>query len=171
MTKEILTFLKESNLIEGVGNEGLETSIKAYNYLMQVKAPLQKKHILKTHRLLMQELYPEIAGRIRTVQVGIYSRGYLIKKCLEPGRIQQRLKICITGINKDNDITCNKQDKLKRSEFWCRLMHIEFESIHPFEDGNGRTGRLILNWHRERLGLPLLIIKDSEKQEYYKWFK
>lgn len=171
MTKEILTFLKESNLIEGVGNEGLETSIKAYNYLMQVKIPLQKKHILKTHKLLMQKLYPEIAGKVRTVSVGIYSGGCLIKKCLEPERIAQRLDICITGINKGNNITSNKQDKIKQNEFWCRLMHIEFESIHPFVDGNGRTGRLLMAWHRERLGLPLLIIRDSEKQNYYKWFK
>jgi len=49
-------------------------------------------------------------------------------------------------------------------------MHINFEKIHPFIDGNGRIGRMLLNWQRVKLGLPVLVIKESEKQEYYKWF-
>jgi len=39
--------------------------------------------------------------------------------------------------------------------------------IHPFEDGNGRTARLVLNSFRRTLGLPWLIIYDRAKQEYY----
>ena len=49
--------------------------------------------------------------------------------------------------------------------------HVKFESIHPFVDGNGRTGRLLMNWIRIKIGLPILVIKESEKFEYYKWFE
>lgn len=176
MTKEVLRFLEESNLIEGVGLEGLEDSIKAYNYLMQVKLPLQEKHILKTHKLLMRSLYPEIAGKIRIVSVGIYSRDILIKKCLDFREIDKELGIYLSVINNVSNMGVEKSpSRSSRSKEWtenhCESMHIKFEEIHPFKDGNGRVGRLLFNWHRKQLGLPLLIIYNNNKQEYYKWFK
>lgn len=44
--------------------------------------------------------------------------------------------------------------------------HIEFERIHPFSDGNGRTGRMIVNHSLMSNGMSPLIIKLSDKQEY-----
>ena len=52
----------------------------------------------------------------------------------------------------------------------CKKDRIWFEKNHPFEDGNGRTGRILLNWQRLQYGLPLLIIESYKKEEYYKWF-
>jgi len=50
--------------------------------------------------------------------------------------------------------------------------HVLFEKIHPFIDGNGRTGRMVYNWHRLKLGLPIHIIHEGKEQfKYYKWFK
>jgi Fic family protein len=49
--------------------------------------------------------------------------------------------------------------------------HIRYEHIHPFVDGNGRTGRMFMNWERLKAGLPLLVIKESKKYDYYDWFK
>ena len=46
-------------------------------------------------------------------------------------------------------------------------MHIKFERIHPFLDGNGRTGRMLMWWHEAKLGISPTIFKASEKQEYY----
>ena len=51
------------------------------------------------------------------------------------------------------------------------LAHAQFETIHPFLDGNGRIGRILYNVHRLSMGLPLHIIHvGEEQQEYYKWF-
>jgi Fic family protein len=59
-----------------------------------------------------------------------------------------------------------------RQEFDPQEAHIRFEHIHPFADGNGRTGRMLLNWHRLRKGLPLLVIPATTKyKDYYKWFE
>ena len=53
-----------------------------------------------------------------------------------------------------------------------KLDHITYEKIHPFVDGNGRTGRMFMNWQRIKARLPILIIHEGEEQqEYYKWFK
>ncbi len=48
--------------------------------------------------------------------------------------------------------------------------HLEFETIHPFCDGNGRIGRVLMNEQLLRLGFPLIIIRDKEKRKYYDAF-
>lgn len=50
--------------------------------------------------------------------------------------------------------------------------HIEFETIHPFVDGNGRTGRMLLWWHQLKLNQEPTLFRNSEKhQKYYPLFR
>ena len=54
-----------------------------------------------------------------------------------------------------------------RIEWWCWQVHDWYETIHPFVDGNGRTGRLILNSMRLRYGLPWLVVHQGHEQQRY----
>lgn len=50
------------------------------------------------------------------------------------------------------------------------LFHLKFEGIPPFVDGNGRTGRLILNLMLMQAGYPPINVKYSDRKRYYEVF-
>jgi len=49
--------------------------------------------------------------------------------------------------------------------------HIEFEKIHPFEDGNGRTGRLLLNYELLKNNLPSFVISKEDRIKYFEFLR
>lgn len=50
------------------------------------------------------------------------------------------------------------------------LFHLRFESIHPFIDGNGRTGRLIMNLQLINAGFPPINVKFADRRRYHEAF-
>ena len=49
--------------------------------------------------------------------------------------------------------------------------HIDFEKIHPFEDGNGRTGRLLLNYELLKNNLPPVVISKEDRVKYFEFLR
>lgn len=156
-----IDFLKESNAIEGeFSQEALDDAMGAWQYARDNIHKLDLNIILKTHHLLMRRRNSKIAGKWRVetaVRVGDdylpAKSKYFIRK-----EVQDWLDNCQvhTGLGAEEDI---------------RRWHVKFEKIHPFVDGNGRMGRILMNLQRLKVNLPILVIKDSEKQAYYAWFK
>jgi len=149
----IKQFLEQSNNIENVfDKDSLKQAIKAWEYLIPHKE-LTFEVILKTHGILMlnQEMDSKGAFRKHEVRIGsTYGALYIV--------VPQRMRVWCQMANQP------------KTEEQIKYDHISFEKIHPFADGNGRMGRILLNWQRLKNKLSILVIKNSEKQDYYKWF-
>ena len=150
-------FLRESNAIEKEYSDmALEDAKAAWSYARDNGEKIDLHYILEIHNILMKRLNPKIAGRIREVDLWV---GH--EKCLEPKQIYPSLYDWCFGMN----------DNLVDEEV-IKQKHIRFLKIHPFEDGNGRTGRILMNIQRLNLGYPIKVIHiGKEQQEYYGWFK
>ena len=151
-------FLRQSNAIEGVwGDEPLEQALVAWNYLKKQKK-LDHGVLLKTHKLLMlnQPLLPNERGYYRTIPVYIGTQ-----ELPDPKLIRPYLDDWLNYMNSD------KQD----DEYDFVRLHVAYEMIHPFVDGNGRTGRMFMNWYRLKWGQDILVINRDERHDYYEWFR
>lgn len=64
------------------------------------------------------------------------------------------------------DYTANQAHTLEQ----MAIFHLKFEGIHPFIDGNGRTGRLLMNYQLMMEGFPPIIINFADRKTYYECF-
>ena len=51
-----------------------------------------------------------------------------------------------------------------------KAAHIQFEKIHPFIDGNGRTGRMLMWYQQKKQGKQATLITLKDVDKYYRWF-
>ncbi len=165
LTKGEIEFLRESNAIEREYRDvALEDAKKAWLLAKRYSGNIDFEFILQIHRQLMKTINSRIAGNIRQRSVWVGDR-----KCLDYNYIRQELdKLC----HEWNILRIPINSKKIWKEILVMNWHIRFEKIHPFVDGNGRTGRIIMNKQRMRIGLPIKIIHTGKEQmEYYRWFE
>jgi fido (protein-threonine AMPylation protein) len=154
---KIKEFIRESNAIENVWDEeSVEQSYHAWEYLVK-QDKLSNAVICKTHKILMiNHDYPPGLGYYRDMQKWNVQVG---------GRVAPPWWM-IKGLMDNWLLDFGEAEGVNE-----RQAHRRFEMIHPFCDGNGRSGRLIYLWHRMKQGKRIHIIREATKQDYYRWFK
>lgn len=79
----------------------------------------------------------------------------------EPEKVPNLMNYFVYNYNHDEQDIFNKIAKY----------HIEFEKIHPFEDGNGRTGRLLLNYELLKANIPPVVIEKDDRVKYFDFLR
>lgn len=120
---------------------------------------INKDVILFLHQMLIGGIDDNIAGRFR--RPGEYVRVGTHHIASAPEHVLRMIESIIAEYT--GELSNYFLDKIAG-------FHLDFETIHPFNDGNGRIGRVLICFQLQRLGFPMIIIRDREKKEYYKSF-
>jgi Fic family protein len=131
---------------------------KAFDYILNYKKDITKEFILSLHYLVvvntLREDLAKYSGKYRKVQVFI--GGTMPPPASEvPNLIASLLRWYSTNKKKLPPLVL------------ATYFHNEFERIHPFVDGNGRVGRLLMNFILHKNKLPMVNIPNKRKFEYY----
>jgi Fic family protein len=170
MDEKVIEFLQQSNYIENVmDSKSLDQAVIAWTYLVS-ESLLSTSVLLKTHKLLMlhQPLPGYQRGYWRDHDVVIRRGDIVIRRFPPYAEVPDRIK---TWLSVANDMELMFKNNPNNIENFIKNCHVAFENIHPFADGNGRIGRMLLNWQRLKVGLPILVIPLTEREQYYDWFK
>ena len=123
---------------------------------LQEKREFDERFIKKLNETINKNI-KETSG-FRKVQVFIQGSDHIPP---EPEKVPNLMNYYVYNYNNDiEDIF------LKIAKY-----HIEFEKIHPFEDGNGRTGRLLLNYELLKNDLPPVVISKDERVKYFEFIR
>lgn len=154
---------------------GHDKAIKSIEEVVKQEQPLTEKFIRELHKLILKEPY----------QVdGITAGGQPAKKWVKIGQYKTSPNHVKTKTGEIfyfstpeetpaqmRDLLLWYQKKLKSEEdhpiVFATEFHYRFVRIHPFDDGNGRMARLIMNFILMQKGYPPAIIKTEEKENYY----
>ena len=112
---------------------------EAFDYILKYNGDINKKFLLKLHELVVKNtLKPELKnqiGRYRELQVYIRGTNWLPPK---PSLVSNEMRYLLSWYSKNK--------KNLHHLILAVYFHSAFETIHPFVDGNGRVGRLLINF-------------------------
>ena len=124
--------------------------------LVKEEAPLSESVIKQLHYLVLADRKDD-RGVYRTIPVRIMGAKH---EPVQPYLIRPQMEELLLSYQKSTDHIITKLARF----------HIEFEGIHPFIDGNGRAGRLLVNLELMKAGYPPIDIKFTQRNAYYQAF-
>ncbi|MCD8321680.1 MAG: Fic family protein [Oscillospiraceae bacterium] len=124
--------------------------------LVKENAPLSESIIRQIHYLVLADK-KEDRGVYRRVPVRILGAHH---EPVQPYLIQPKMEQLLRDYAESDEYIVTRLARF----------HIEFEGIHPFIDGNGRTGRLLVNLELMKAGYPPIDIKFADRVAYYDAF-
>jgi Fic family protein len=133
---------------------------RVYEYIKIKKdnIVLNQETILFIHGLLIGGIDDSIAGRFRKAGEFVRVSNHIAPA---PEHIVRMIEVLL------NEYKINHESNIFKK---ISYFHLEFEHIHPFNDGNGRIGRVLINLQLQEFGYPNIIIRNKEKHLYYKTF-
>ena len=141
--------------------EEIETKgvARAVAYIKKSKEDLSIKLLNKLHEICF-EGSKSFAGQFRNVEVAVVdSKGKILHRGVSVSQLDLALKEMVSWY---------KENKKKfRPLVLAAIIHNQFEYIHPFQDGNGRVGRLLLNFILLKNNYPPINITLEDRAEYY----
>lgn len=138
------------------GAKGHKDAILHMLRLLDKKKGLAEQDILDLHGFAMSGISHATPGIYRDVQVVILGAIHMPPP---PSLVRPMMD----GLMKPIAGASGKPDSVRLSA----IVHLEFENIHPFIDGNGRVGRIILNYLLMTAGYPPIVIKINERKKYF----
>lgn len=147
-------WIRESNLIEDIDSHEADLIAQTTWGIILEDTKLTRSLILKTHWGITHTTLGSDAGALRRCDVTV------------GGRTCPAWELVSGLLNEWMEKYQNPD-----TEEMIQKAHVEFEKIHPFVDGNGRTGRMLMNWQRLNAGYDPLLLQSSERNKYYQWFK
>lgn len=129
----------------------------AFDYMLGHRDDINKIFVLKLHKLLMHNILWRHAGKFRDVQVYVRGANFMPPK---PEDVEKEFRKLMLWYRSNK----RKYNPVVLAAYF----HHVFESTHPFRDGNGRVGRLLINFVLRKNGLPMINIKYKDRMEYYK---
>jgi fido (protein-threonine AMPylation protein) len=160
---DTLMILKEKIIPVKVNKEALDEVLNYQNAIVQMlndKKKLTLRRILSYHKTAMHHK-PHMAGIIR--DVGVHIRGNPDFNIAKVGKIELQLKKLL---DKYNEFVKKKNKSMQDRVEFATYFHSEFQHIHPFEDGNSRTTRLLTFYILQSEGIPILDIPFGLLDEY-----
>lgn len=118
---------------------------------------ISEQLIKNLHSLVIQNIDKNIAGKYRDVDVFITGTDHKPPSALE---VANQMSDLIEWARKN-------YQKMNVVDF-AAIFHHKFVHIHPFQDGNGRTGRILMNIFLMKYGFPLTIILKNDRKKYYR---
>jgi len=145
---------------------------QAFDFLYEAekqKQPITEEFIKKIHGFVLRG--EEEAGQYRKIQNYIGDMVRIVYTPCPPTQVPDKMKTYVEELQADCKRNAENigQGQIRWIELFHNLAkhHIEFENIHPFIDGNGRTGRLLLIYEMISLGLLPVDIRYEERDRYY----
>lgn len=166
LTENQVSFIYDTKIIANIGERGIRIDdviemanhFKCFDYILDTaNDPLTEDYIKNLHRLLKSGISSERSsiapvGRYKVLQNEV---GKISTTSVE--HVEEEMQSLLIGyeLKKEKDLE------------YLTSFHARFEQIHPFADGNGRVGRLLLYKECLKEGIIPFIVDDSNKSHYY----
>lgn len=151
--REMHENIRQSNLIEGIDSQLADSQGMIAWQWLTVQRKITSPAIRKLHKLVTYR-QPDLDAKYKGVwrPIMVYVGNHVPPP---PSEVPARMTHWVKTFQR----------------YSPREAHVQFETIHPFVDGNGRVGRMLMWWQELEAGMEPTLIMADRRWAYYDWFR